>query len=86
MTDTTSKADLKAMVIEELLNIAPEVSPDEIDPDEDVREGLDIDSMDALNYISALHKRLGVDIPEADYPEMMTVNKAVAYLAAKEAG
>ncbi len=78
--------DLKLIVVEELINVAPEFEPDEIDPEADLREEMDIDSMDFLNFVIALHKKLGVDIPEPDYPKLFTVNGAVDYLAAKTAG
>ena len=75
--------ELKQAVIEELIAIAPEFAPDEIDTGADLREEMDIDSMDFLNFVIALHKKLGVEIPEADYPQLFTVNGAVDYLAAK---
>jgi len=39
--------------------------------------------MDFLNFVLALHDRLRLDIPEADYPSLSTLDGAVAYLAAK---
>ena len=39
--------------------------------------------MDFLNFITALHKRLGAAIPEADYPKLFTIDDAVDYLASK---
>jgi len=77
MTD----AEIRAAVIEELGNIAPETDAATIDPDDDLREALDIDSLDFLNFLAALHKRLGVNVPESDYVKLLTVNGAVAYLA-----
>ena len=47
---------------------------------------LDIDSMDVLNLVIALHKRTGIDIPESDYGKMITIDGAVAYLTAKSGG
>ena len=76
---------LKALIVAELGNIAPDVDASEIDPDEDMREELDIDSMDFLNLVTALHKKLGVNIPESDYAKLSTLNGAVTYLAAKTA-
>ena len=46
----------------------------------DLREAIDIDSMDFLNFITAIHQRLGIDIPELDYPKLVTLNGAVTYL------
>ena len=78
MTD----ADIGKVVQEELNNIAPEADLTSVDPTADLREAIDIDSMDFLNFITAIHQRLGVDIPEIDYPKLVTLNGAVAYLAA----
>jgi acyl carrier protein len=77
-----SDVDVRKVVLEELNNIAPEIDPASIDPAADLREALDIDSLDFLNFITAIHQRLGVDIPEADYRELLTLDKAVAYLTA----
>ncbi len=76
--------DIRKVVQEELNNIAPEVDLASIDPAADLREALDIDSMDFLNFITALHHRLGVDIPEIDYPKLVTLDGAVAYLTANQ--
>ena len=53
-----------------------------VDPAADLREALDIDSMDFLNFVTAIHHRLGVEIPEIDYPKLVTLDGAVAYIAA----
>ena len=75
--------DVRKVVHEELNNIAPEVDLAAIDPAGDLREACDIDSMDFLNFITAIHHRLGVDIPELDYPKLFTLNGAIGYIAAK---
>jgi acyl carrier protein len=74
---------IRDIVIEELRNIAPESDPAAIDPKAGVREELDIDSMDFLNFVIALHRRLDVDIPEADYAALQTIAGAIDYLQAK---
>jgi acyl carrier protein len=74
---------ITAVVREELGNIAPEMDLRQLDPTADVREALDIDSMDFLNFVIAVHGRLGVEIPELDYPKLVTLDGAVGYLAAK---
>lgn len=78
-----SAVDIRAVVQEELGNIAPEMDIGAIDASADLREALDIDSMDFLNFITAIHRRLGVNVPEVDYPKLTTLDGAVAYLAAK---
>ena len=78
-----SPQDIRAVIKDEIGAIAPEVDFDAIDPAADLREQIDIDSIDFLNLITALHQRLGVDIPEADYPKLFTLESAIAYLAAR---
>lgn len=78
--------DIKAVVYDVIGGVAPEADLDTLDPEADLREALDIDSMDFLNVVIALHERLGVDIPEADYPELVTLDGMLAYLADKGAG
>ena len=75
--------DIRKVVQAELNNIAPEIDLATIDPAGDLREALDIDSIDFLNFITAIHHRLGVEIPELDYPKLVTIDGAVAYIAAK---
>jgi acyl carrier protein len=78
-----SSLDVRAIVEEALGNIAPEMDIGAIDPSADLREALDIDSMDFLNFVTAMHQRLGVDVPEIDYPKLATLDGAVAYFEAK---
>jgi len=78
-----NETDIRVILQEELGNIAPEMDLQKLDPAADLREALDIDSMDFLNFIIALHRRLGVDIPELDYPKLMTLSGAVSYLKLK---
>jgi len=65
--------------------IAPEVDLAQVRPDADLRDELDIDSMDFLRFVVQLHERLGVEVPEADYPSIRTLGGCVAYLATKVA-
>lgn len=81
-----SPDEARNALFEELGNIAPEWDPAEIDPQEDIRDAMDIDSMDLLNLVIALHQRLGIDIPESDYGKMITIDGAVAYLVAQSGG
>ncbi len=75
--------DIRQLLFEELGNLAPEADPGTVPPDADLREALDLDSMDFLNLVMALHKRLAIDIPERDYAELRTIGDAIEYLAAK---
>ena len=77
-----SDIDIRKVVQEELNNIAPEVDMASVDPAADLREALEIDSMDLLNFVTAIHHRLSIDIPEIDYPKLITLDGAVAYITA----
>ncbi len=79
-------SDIRAIFQDELGRIAPEVDFDAIDPEADLREQVDIDSMDFLNLVTALHQRLGIDIPETDYPKFATLQAAMAYLEQRRPG
>jgi acyl carrier protein len=78
-----SARDIRTVVQEELNNIAPDVDLATIDPSGDLREALDIDSMDFLRFITAIHHRLGIDIPELDYPKLVTLDGAIAYIESR---
>lgn len=65
--------------------IAPEVDPAAIRPDEPLRTQIDLDSMDLLNLMIGLSERLGIEVPEADYGRMTTLDKAVSYLEERAA-
>lgn len=78
-----NSAEIRKVVQEELNNIAPEADLANVNPAADLREAIDIDSMDFLNFIIAIHHRLGIDIPEIDYPKLVTLDGAIAYIDAK---
>ena len=69
-------------LVEALRGIAPEVEPDSLRRDTPLREQVDLDSMDWLGFLTALHRKLEVDIPEADYAKLVTLDDLAAYLAA----
>ena len=79
MTD----AEIKAAILDGLAKIAPESDPAELSPSENIRRALDIDSYDFLNLLIDLHEKLGVDIPEADYGKLNTLDEMVSYVAAR---
>jgi acyl carrier protein len=74
---------IRKTVLAELRRIAPEVEEGELRPDRLLRDQVDLDSMDWLNFLVALHERLKVEIPESDYARLGTLNQVVDYLAAK---
>ena len=78
-----TKDEIRATVLRVLGDIAPEADPASLKPDVDLREQLDLDSMDVLNFVVGLHAALGVEIPEADYPKFATLDGGVEYLTAR---
>ena len=77
------RQQLMASVMTTLRSIAPEVNESELVADQPLRDQVDIDSMDWLNFLIGLHDRLKVDIPESDYIQLRTLNDLVDYLARK---
>ncbi|HSH41315.1 MAG TPA: acyl carrier protein [Arenicellales bacterium] len=61
--------------------IAPDVDFEDIDPDADFREQAEIDSMDFFNFVVALKRETGFEMPETDYGRVDTLNRAAEYLA-----
>jgi len=75
-----SPETLRATVLEALTAVAPDVDPGVLDPALPFREQFDFDSMDHLNFVIGLHRSLGVDVPEADYLELASLDGCVRYL------
>lgn len=75
-----SPNDIRTTFLEELIKVAPDIDPDTVGDDDHIQEDLELDSMDVLNLVTALHARFGIDIPESDYPRIATLTSAVAYL------
>ena len=73
-------AEIRGVIANALEEVAPGSDIDDIDADEDLVYELDIDSMDFLNFVIAVHEATGIDIPERDYPKLSSLNKATAYL------
>lgn len=78
-----NEREIRESVVQALRSVAPEVDPRAIDDGARLRDELDLDSMDFLNFVIALHTALHVDIPEADYGKVQTLGGAVAYLASR---
>lgn len=75
--------ELQSLFIEELTRIAPDLEPEGVGPDDHLQDDLDLDSIDVVALVAALHKRLGIQIPEAEYGELATPRKAADYLAGR---
>ena len=78
-----TETEIGQIVRRALSNVAPEVDFESIDPGKDLRDQIDIDSVDFLNFVIGLHKELGVEIPDADVAKLSTLNGCVTYLSIK---
>jgi acyl carrier protein len=77
-----TEEEIRTTVLRVLASIAPELDPAAIRPDVSFRDQLDLDSMDFLNFVIALHEELGVEIPDEDASKLATLDGCVEYLAA----
>lgn len=75
-----NRDQLRALVLEELATIAPDIDTAHFDDRARLRDEYDLDSMDALNLLTALHQRLGVSIPESDYAGLHSLQALLDYL------
>ncbi len=75
-----TEEDTRSAILSVLTTIAPEIEPDEIRDDVRLRDQVDLDSMDWLNFLRGIHRRLHVEIPEADYASLRTLADLVTYV------
>ena len=76
-----TRDEIRAQVLAALAAVVPELDPAELRPDRPLRDELDIDSMDFLNFTIGMHKAFGVEIPEQDYRKLATLDACVDYVA-----
>ncbi len=82
-TKPMTAAELKALIFQLLGQIAPEADFSRLDPNRSIQSELDIDSFDFLNFLIGLNEAVGVEIPEADYGQVATLNALVTYVMAR---
>ncbi len=80
-----TRDEIRATVLRALAKIAPEMAAADIDPGASLRDQIDLDSMDVLNLMIEIHRQLGIDIPEADYAKLRTLDACVDYFASRAA-
>ncbi|MDP3616676.1 MAG: acyl carrier protein [Rhodoferax sp.] len=80
---TTDRATWVTTVLTLLRSIAPEVEPEALELARPLRQQVDLDSMDWLNFLVGLHQSLGVEIAESDYSRLISLNDVVDYLQAR---
>jgi len=76
-----NKDQIKNAIIEQILIIAPDVEDEFIPSDKNLQISLEIDSFDFLRLLTAMNEQLGVEVPEADYGKVDTLNRMADYFA-----
>jgi acyl carrier protein len=79
-----NEVEVKSVVFSILKKIAPDKTPETLKPNDSIREVLDIDSFDFLQFIIALDEKLGVDTPEEDYSKLATMNLLLHYVNSRK--
>jgi acyl carrier protein len=74
---------LKDLVCKLILDIAPEADVQGLDPNEEFREELDLDSMDFMTLLDSIEKETGVNVPEKDYVKVNSLQSLTEYIANK---
>jgi acyl carrier protein len=77
-----NESQLKEVILHVLSGIAPEIDVQSLDAARDLRDQIDIDSVDFLNFVIGLHKELGIEIPDADTGKLTTLKGCIDYLLA----
>ncbi len=76
-----TKEEIKSVIIAQILEVAPDIEEKEINADENLQTSLEIDSFDFLKVLVAMYEKLGIDVKEADYGKVDTLNHMVEYFA-----
>ena len=81
-----TRDEIRTFVATAIEEIAPDAALDALDPSVSLRDELDLDSMDFLALVRAIHEQLGVDIPEGDYSSVDSLDGCVSYLEERLTG
>lgn len=75
-----TEQEIQKAVLDIIEDVAGLDEMPEIDGDKALRDQLELDSMDFLDIVMELRKRHKIEVPEADYPKLATLNSTVAYI------
>ena len=74
-----TKDEIKSTIIKNILEIAPDIEEDEIEPNENIQRSVEIDSFDFLKILTAMNEEVNVEVPEADYSKVDTLENMADY-------
>jgi acyl carrier protein len=72
--------ELRAKLLSLLTGVAPDIEPDGVDPERNLRDQFDFDSMDALHFATAVSETFGIEIAETDYPRLASLHGAAQFV------
>jgi len=78
-----TKEDCKKVVLDIIADIAPDEDITNVKPDVRLRDQLELDSMDFLDIVMELRKQHGIEVPEADYIQLASLDSCAEYLTPK---
>lgn len=78
-----NEEEIRKTIFQLLKQIAPDTEPSTLKPDENIRETLDIDSFDTLQFLVSLNEKTGIEIPEEDYGKITKLKTLVEYILDK---
>ena len=78
-----NRDDIRSVLLTCLTDVAPELANEDVTDDADIRDELDLDSMDILRWVQGIHRKLGVEIPEEDYGQIASLQDAIDYIAGR---
>jgi acyl carrier protein len=79
----TTPDEVKKIVLAIIADIAPDEDLSNVKPEVRLREQLELDSMDFLDIVMELRKKYGIEVPEADYPKLASLDSCAEYLLPK---
>ena len=78
-----NEQEIRRILLRILAEMVPEEDVTKLKSDVRLRDQIDLDSMDFVNFLVAVDEKLGVETPEKDYPQLATLDKCVAYFRSK---
>ncbi|WP_026898260.1 acyl carrier protein [Daejeonella oryzae] len=79
-----TELEIKQIIFKLLKQIAPDSEPESLMPDDLIRQKLEIDSYDALQFVIALDEHFGIQTPEEDYGKIETLKNLTTYIQDKQ--
>lgn len=75
--------EIRAVLLRILQEMVPEEDVAKLKPNVRIRDQIDLDSMDFVNFLVAVDEQLGVETPEKDYPKLATLDRCIAYFRSR---